>query len=387
MFQRKDGLWCERIVIDGKEKRVTAKTKSALMKKLRDHSMLQEQGPLFSEVADLWLDNIASQIEHKTLESYSPHVARAKEFFEGQHTAEITPAQCQSFLDQLASKRYSRDTVSRAKVILSNIFSFAITLPGSTLRINPAVACKLPRGLSHTRREPPTKEQLIKVNPDTQMGLFACFLVYTGMRRGELLALRWENIDFEDDKINVTSAVSFVGSAPTVKEPKTAAGIRTIPLLPQLKAVLPRNKKGYVFGGDKPLSAHQFTRGWTEWCASVGLAEKHEESHVASNKHRYTKVTWKPLVTPHQFRHLYASLLFKAGVTDLDTQAVMGHASITITRSIYQHLADQEHHDEVSERLTTYLAANPIIIQASEIKKTRRINPKNTPLLCTVSVQ
>ena len=373
MFQRKsDGLWVEIVTVDGKPRRLTAKSKSALQKKLRDHSLFQEQGLLFSEVADLWLDHIASQIEYKTLVSYSPHVERGKSFFEGQRINEITPAQCQSFLDQLASKRYSRDTVSRAKVILSNIFSFAITLPGSTLKINPVDACKLPRGLSHTRREPPTKDQLIKVTPDTQMGLFACFLVYTGMRRGELLALRWEDVDFENHVIHVRQAVSFLGNQPKVKEPKTEAGKRDIALLDVLETVLKeipvQSQKGYVFGDKKPMTAHQFTRGWTEWCASVGLAEKHEESHDASNKHRYTKVTWKPLVTPHQFRHLYATLLYNAQVPDLDAQRAMGHSDILVTRRIYQHLADQDHHDEVSERLTTYLAAHPITNQAPEIK-------------------
>ena len=109
------------------------------------------------------------------------------------------------------------------------------------------------------------------------MGLFAFFLLYTGLRRGELLALKWEDIDFENHVINVRQAVTYGGNQPKIKTPKTQAGNRKVALLDVLEAELKKtpvqSQKGYVFGGEKPLTASQMRVRWLDWCKEVGLAE------------------------------------------------------------------------------------------------------------------
>ena len=357
MFQRKsDGLWCEEITVDGKKKRITAKSKSALNKKLRDHNVFTEHGPLFEEVADKWLYAHEKSIEATTASAYLPHVRRAKEFFSGDYVNDITPSQCQAFVDDLVSKDYARDTVHRSKNILEQIFSFAITMPGSTIRYNPVSSVKQPRGLKHTRREPPTKEQLVKVNPDSEMGLFACFLLYTGLRRGELLALMWSDIDFKTKKIHVRRRVQYPSNNPIVEEgAKTEAGIRDVPLLDELDRVLPRGKKGYVFGGDAPLTHTQFQKRWLSWCRDVGLADSEEIEFTGKNKHRYKKTIWKAQVTPHQFRHQYATMLYHAGVDEMDTKKAMGHSSIVVTREIYTHIEERDHESSATSLMNAYI--------------------------------
>lgn len=360
MFYNKEkDLWQEYIYVDGKRKRISAKSKAALVRKIQEHGQIQEHGELFETVADAWEERHTETIEPTTANSYSPHVRRAKEFFTGEHVNDITPAEAQAYIDELVSQGYARDTVHRARSVLNKIFNYAITTPGSTLRDNPVSAVSVPRGLPHTRREPPTDEQLIKVNPDTEMGLLACFLLYTGLRRGELLALKWSDIDFKEKIIHINKVMQYASNAGNLKEKtKTEAGMRDVPLLSELEAILPHGKKtGYVFGGEKPLTAGQINRRWIAWCAEVGLAEKIETKHSAANGHTYTRVQWKPLVTPHQFRHQYATYLFEAGVDELDTKNVMGHSSIVVTRDIYQHIKERGKESAVALKMNDYLAS------------------------------
>lgn len=357
MFQRKsDGLWVEEITVDGKRKRITAKSKSALNKKLRDQNIFSERGPLFSEVADKWEIEHSTSIEETTAGSYAAHIRRAKEFFEGDYINDITPSQCQAYIDDLVAKDYARDTVHRAKNVLEQIFSYAITLPGSTIRYNPVEAVKQPRGLKHRRREPPTKDQLVKVSADSEMGLFACFLLYTGLRRGELLALLWKDIDFDNKVIHVSKRAQYGANKATVKEgAKTDAGVRDVPLIDALDELLPRGGEGYVFGGDKPLTHTMFQKRWLSWCREVGLAEAEEIQIIGKNGRRYTRTKWKAQVTPHQFRHQFATMLYRADVSELDAKSTMGHSSIVITHDIYTHIMERDRKSEVTGKLNTYL--------------------------------
>ena len=358
MYQRKsDGLWVESITIDGKKKYVAAKTKAALNKKIREHTTAQEKGPLFSDVATQWEDAHSRSIEGTTANSYAPHVKRAREFFDGVYVREITVSMCEAYVTSLVNRGYARDTVHRGLNILDQILTFAISLPGAGVYFNPASTLKTPRGLKHTRREPPTEDQLIKVNASTETGMLACFLLYTGLRRGELLALRWEDIDRERKEISVGSRVQYLSNQPVVTPgAKTEAGVRKIPLLDELAALLPTGKKGYVFGGEKPLTHTQFHKRWVSWCREVGLAEAEVTEFTGKNGHRYKKTRWKPLVTPHQFRHQYATMLYYAGADELETKTAMGHSSVAVTHEIYVHIRDRDHVNKTGEKLNAYLA-------------------------------
>ena len=350
-------LWADYIVIDNKRTRITAKTKSALKQKKIEYEEKQKHGEPFDIVAEKWEEDHAGKIEATTGSAYTAHVRRAKDFFAGQPVNDITPAQIQAFIDGLGRQGYARDTVHRARVILNQIFNYAITMPGSTLRYNPVTAVKLPHGLVKTRREPPKEDQLILVNPETTMGLFCCFLMYTGMRRGEMLALRWENIDMEAKEITVCDVVQYSDNQGHIKNhPKTDAGIRKIPIPEKLYSVLPTDKRtGFVFGTCKPLSASRFRKLWLDWCKQNGLAESDTRTFKGKNGKTYKHEVWLPKITPHQFRHKYATMLFKAGVDELDTKNVMGHSSIVVTRDIYQHIEEREKESSVAAKLNEYL--------------------------------
>lgn len=360
MWQRSsDNRWCERITINGRKKLITAKTKAELSRKLKDAATYIEHGRTFKECAQAWEDAHSATIEHKTVQSYRSHVKRAITHFEEKYIKDITPDEIQAYIEKLASMRFARETVGRALGVLSQIFNHEILQPDASIRFNPCAAVRIPKNLPKKRREPPTEDQLIRVSPDTEGGLFAFFLLYTGLRRGELLALRWEDIDFENHVITVRQAVAYPGNQPTVKAPKTEAGKRQVALLSVLEDVLAKipkqSQKGYVFGCSKPLTATQFRKQWISWCRSVGLAEGKTTTFKGKNGHTYSHTEWHPLVTPHQFRHEYASMLEDAGIGEFEAKNQLGHSSIMVTKDIYTHLRERKAGKNVADKLNAYI--------------------------------
>ncbi len=142
-------------------------------------------------------------------------------------------------------------------------------------------------------------------------------LIYTGERRGEVLGLRWEDIDFENGLISVQRAVTFVKGKPFVGEPKSKAGYREIPILPELKQCLEkyRKKEGYIIGdGEEPITETGFKRRYERIGKQIDL-------HGA---------------TPHVFRHTF--LTMASDKVDTKTlQMIAGHSSYTITFNRYVH--------------------------------------------------
>lgn len=330
-------LWVERVKENGKTKQITAKTQKALKAKLKKYEDDAEHGRTFAQCADGYEATLEKKVEENTRISYKAHINRAKDFFDGEYIKDITPDEVQAFVDYLVEMDFAKDTVRRGLVIVNKIFKYAITSPNSEIRFNPCAAVEIPRGLKQEIRQPPTEEQLVKVTPEGEVGLFAFFLLCTGLRPGELLSLRWEDVDRENKSISVTKTVQYASNQPRIKDsPKTAAGVRTVPILDVLDAALPnKHGNGYIFGGEKPWTKTMLRKKWLSWCREVGLAESETIEFTGKNGHRYTKTKWKPTVTAYQFRHEYASMLEDEGVKEFDAQHVMGHASIVTTKDKY----------------------------------------------------
>lgn len=350
------GLWVERVKAkDGKVKSISAKTQKALKEKIKAFSAKENAGRTFGECADAWFEVHSTKIDATTANAYAPHVKRAKEFFEGEYIKDITPDEVQGYVDNMVQQDYAKETVRRGLVVVNKIFKWAITQANSEIRFNPCAAVEIPRGLKQTQREPPTAEQLKVVTPDSEMGLFAYFLLCTGLRPCELLALTWDDIDRENKTISINKDVTYPYGKPVIKNrTKTKAGIRIVPLLETLDKALPETGKGYIFGGKEPMDKTKFYRKWTDWCKDHGLAEATVTEHRGPNNQRFVKTVWKAKVTPYQFRHEYASMLEDENVSEFAAQHVMGHSSIVVTKDKYTHFREKKMQggtNEIAEKL------------------------------------
>lgn len=295
----------------------------------------------FGQVLNEWEREHVETLERGTQQTYRAPIRTARETHGNYALEAVTSAEVNRLMLREKDQGYSYKHAATLKSIYKQVFDFAIIK--GYMQSNPAQVVKVPRGLTRGRREAPENDVLAKVkaNADKPFGLFPLLLLYTGFRTEEAAALQWGDIDFKKKLIHCRRAVDLHGT-PIIKDTKTAAGVRDVPLLAGLAPELKRQKgpsNEYVFNIDgKILTRAQISSRWINWCRSAGLAEQ----QTFSNRHRgdkeCTRTEWRPLITPHQLRHGYATVLFEAGIDELTAMSLMGHADIVTTRSIYTHL-------------------------------------------------
>lgn len=319
MTRRKDGRWQEKLTIDGKTKYFYGKTQQEVMRKLRAYKEEQQHSRSFSDVADEWWEFHSATLGPITFKSYTPAIRRAKEEFTCP-IDEVTPTDINRFIIDLSKQQYSRKTISTQLMIVNQIFKYAVQY--GYVPVNPAREIDVPRGLSKQQRELPTPEEIatIKQTTDEPMGLFAYWIMYTGCRRSELLALTWDDVDLKARTITINKARYQLNNKTYIKEPKTAAGIRVVPILDKLLDVIPKKGKGLVFpyNGEMYME-RRFELEWNKYRKKYGIN-----------------------CTPHALRHCYATMLYENDVNVKDAQQLLGHAQASTTQDIYTHIREQQ---------------------------------------------
>lgn len=192
------------------------------------------------------------------------------------------------------------------------------------LETNYTYDLKYPICASPKQRSPLTAEQAHAVRDIAENSPSVALLYYTGMRLGEMIALTWEDIDFESNLIHVRRTVSFMTKthAPVPEHTKTNAGNRHVPMPPELADILrPLN-------GDPQSPVVPATRG-KRWRESTYF--KWWADHVRS-------VKGLEEITPHWLRHNYATACYMARVPVTVTMVWLGHAKIGVTMDTYTHV-------------------------------------------------
>lgn len=350
MYQRKDGTWCDTLPRKGDTpKFFYGKSPADVKKKMKAWNEEQEKGIFFKEAAEKWLSSQEKEVRQSTYYNYKAPYRRIIETFGKMRVSDITPNMVQNYINSVAAKGYSKGRVELYLGIMRGAFREAITMPHASIQFNPCDSVRVPASCKNHVRDLPPREavEIVKRNVGEDFGLFPYLLIYSGLRKGEALALT--DKDFSKSVIHVTKALKFIGGQTIIGEPKSEAGVRDVVLLKPLANVLPK-WKGYLFsedGGKSPLSASQFVKLWDRYALDVGLAhEERIEKHRADGRaYHVMKVVHH--ICPHQLRHEFATICFDAGLDPLDTAEMIGHADDSTTKQIYTHIKD-------SRRVKTY---------------------------------
>lgn len=166
-------------------------------------------------------------------------------------------------------------------------------------------------------------------------------LVMYGMRRGEVLGLRWGDIDFAHDVITVEQQLQRIDGKLRAGPVKTTAGRRTLPLLPSIRNTLLRTADSR---GLRPLvntSDPRRTPIADEPVIATEIGTPVEPGNFAQTFQTIAAAAGLPRITVHHTRHTAATLLKHLGVSARDAQLILGHSSVTTTQELYQH-ADVE---------------------------------------------
>jgi len=230
--------------------------------------------------------------------------------------ADVQHRDVQRIADDLLAEGRDPSTIRNALMPLRVIFRRAVE--DGDVAVNPCTYLRLPavRGRRERIASPEEAERLLAALPEHDRPIWATAL-YAGLRRGELMALRWADVDLANGVIRVERA--YDEKEHVEVGPKSRAGRRTVPIVGALRDILVAHKasqhraEGLMFGGDTPFQP--------------------------SNLWRRAQRAWKRAglepIGLHEARHTFASILIAAGVNAKAITTYMGHASIQTTYDLY----------------------------------------------------
>lgn len=248
----------------------------------------------------------------------------------------------------LNSANTSKSTAQKVKIVTQAMFKQA--RKSHLIAYDPAEDLTLPKapegkGRSITDFE---RKHILEVAKTHYAGLYVLTVLYCGLRPGECIALRWADIDTENGTLRVSNAAES-GNSKNIKDPKSAAGIRSVPipasLLSRYKAEKPKNGDLLpVFVQPKGKKRHTESSLNDFWNNFKRDLDMHMGAKVYRNqiiKHCFevnpmleTEEQWETLV-PYCLRHTYGTDCQRAGVPLNVTKYLMGHSDVKVTANIY----------------------------------------------------
>lgn len=323
----------------------------------------------FAAYAATYLDGRQDEVSARTMLGYTETVQRYLVPAIGDMLLpDIDVDTVRTLYKALRARGLSSGTVSIVHRTLSMILQAAFE--DEKINRNPCHKAKVAK--DDTKRErglaPAACKALLASLEGTAVHAPAKLAALTGLRRGEILALKWENIDFEAVELHVEAALEQVGGQVTRKSPKTQRSRRTVPLSPEALALLRRHKanqdelrlhwgvawrdEDYVFPAERVTNELSGGRVWTPDAFQQAFRKaqiRNEEIRLAEfvaaggAVEDFTPV----IVGMHDFRHTAATTWLRGGQRMEVVSRWLGHANSVITSTTYSHVTVEEYHGGV----------------------------------------
>ena len=238
---------------------------------------------------------------------------------------------------------------------------------------NPATDLIMPEGTSGTHRalERWEVDCILLHWQEHRCGIWALLMLLAGLRRGEMMALNWDNVDMKNKMITVCEVAVIKKNASVIeKRAKTEAGIRILPICAPLfdaLCTIPEEKRTgliCVSAKGKQNTESSFSRGWEGFNLAMQRVLNDEPVRQAGRRKTLEKKIAEAKannreyilfnVRAHDLRHTFATALFDAGVPAKAAQYYLGHADIRITLDLYTHFS-QEKERKTRSQITGFL--------------------------------
>jgi integrase len=350
--------------LEGKrDKRTTVKTEAEAKKRLNRWRHEIDEGILPSIEADtitvghyldLWLQTIKGTVSRHTYKEYEGKVRlHLKPTLGKIRLKNLTRLDVQRLLNQKIREGLSPRSVEYIHTTLSKALNAAVD--ADLARKNVAARMQLPQK-QHSEKRVLTAEQVrhfFDIAAEAKDRFYALYVMAftTGLRRGELLGLKWSDIDLDRGIVRVQRSLDTYAGPATERAPKREASRRSVKLLPEAVAALELHRRRQL--EDRLRVGPRWEDHDYVFPSSRGTPMS-GDNLVRRNLKPLLEKAGLPSLTFHELRHTFASLSFAAREHPGMVQKILGHSSIVQTMDTYSHLVPGMA-DDAAERFGGYL--------------------------------
>ncbi len=344
IYQRKDGRWeAAYYAVDGKRRNLLRKTQAEARRGLTAAINARDQGKSLptgretvAEFLHVWLPGMRSKVRYRTWRRYGQLLDRHILPVIGPvPLARLSPIHVQRALNRMLERGLSSTTVHHAHAVLRRALNDAVET--DLVSRNAAARVKAPpmayRKMT-TLDAAQARTFLTEAAGDDLNGLWVVALT-TGMRIGELLGLRWPDVDLEHCLVHVTGTLSRGPAGLVVVPPKTRRSRRTIRL---------SHAAVEAIGSHRARQVANRLRAGSSWedhdlvfCGPIGRPMS-PEWLLRGRFYPLLERAGLPRIRFHDLRHTAATLWFQQGVNPKVVQETLGHSKVSITLDTYSHM-------------------------------------------------
>lgn len=369
MSKRKDGRYYTRVRFDnGKYRDVYGDTQPEANEKADELKLQYKKGMNLEAQRDTWGQWAEKWLETKKSCSrgqYQNYTIGKKHFdsLNDERIKDIRSSDIKKIINDLAHENpythrpTAKRTLNFAKSVAIQIFSEAID--DRVIDYNPALSVKIPsETLQEKRRALTEEEQGWIINTPHRAQRAAMIMMYSGVRRGELIPLTWNDVDFNKKTIRVNKSVELINGKPELKSgAKSVAGARTINVPQRLIDFLSTQPRDNILICPSDKGTMMSDSSWKAlWKSYIKELNNRYGKIKKAGRSKFTHAAPRtiPPITAHWLRHTFATLLYLSGVDVLTAKDQLGHADVKTTLQIYTHL-DKLYKDKNMEKLDEFL--------------------------------
>ena len=360
-YERPDGMYVFRTTFEGRRYTVYAATldelrekKEKLLNDLNQGLDIDKQKLTVNDIADEYIEKKSKTVQPTTLRTMNVMYNRyVRADFGKKCISDIKRSNVKDFYLSLISgtKKISISTLQRLDTIIKPMFDGAVydeiiiknPVKGVYTEIK-GESREVPKKVNALTEEEQEEfvEYVLSMDKHSHVKYLIIFLLGTGCRIGEALALQWDDVDFEKNCLYIRQAVAYIPVdgkyTHLMKRTKSAAGDRTIPLLTEVRQALEsQQEQQKIIGGPQPESG-----GYSNF---VFLSKKNtimtrenvlEQIKQIIREHNEDFPDREiPLISTHQLRHTFATMLCKNSDDLKAIQEILGHKDISTTLNTY----------------------------------------------------
>ncbi len=305
-----------------------------------------------ADLMNFWLDTYARHnVSPKTFQGYSDtiknHIIPVLGRVEVQ---KLTPAMLQSFYSSKLAAGCGPRTVRLVHLHLDQALTQAMTMGLVARNVSDVVTAPRARPRDMDTWTAEQARAFLRAAHSSAHGPIWVVALATGMRRGELLGLRWRDVDFERGTLSVRQTVGLLRGVSEFKKPKTKSSVRDIPVQPEVLDALRAHK---IAQNEQRLAKGSL---WHDY-GLVFTSEVGTPIHGDNLRRDYDRLVTRagvPRIRIHDLRHSHVTLAIAAGANIKAVSQRVGHSNVHITLGTYAHVMPSQH-VEVSDKVGAVL--------------------------------